>query len=222
MIKSDLQLERTRKRISELDEEISTLRQEMKGELLSFFLEPLETELKELRHQIHEYLCIKELPLSIAVEGHLQKPILLDNISPLLAQLRIAAKLTQAQLAERLNWKQSNVSRFENENYGSHTISKISEYTSALGVWLHLTPSMSEKPPRVRYNIEVSTTDYSLADQLFTAGTGIGRPSSILGYTSSGTAQTFGQVRIVATADKETQIIDAKTGSASNAFMTTN
>jgi transcriptional regulator with XRE-family HTH domain len=93
----------------------------------------------------------------------LNKPILIDNISELLSKLRIAANLSQHEMADKLGWEQSNLSRFENENYNSQTISKIVEYVSALGVWLHITPSLTEeiKPENKMVKLRNSKPIYS-------------------------------------------------------------
>jgi transcriptional regulator with XRE-family HTH domain len=71
-------------------------------------------------------------------------------------------------MAELLGWEQSNLSRFENENYSSQTISKIVEFASALGIYLHVTPSLTEEPeqpqtqPKIgQINLEETTSTSS-------------------------------------------------------------
>jgi transcriptional regulator with XRE-family HTH domain len=95
--------------------------------------------------KIIEYKKLKELPFTDAITSLLSRPVLIDNIGELLAKLRIAAKLSQSDIAQRLGWQQSNLSRFESENYNSQTINKIVEYASLLGVWLHVQPSLTEE-----------------------------------------------------------------------------
>lgn len=105
----------------------------------------LELEESKLEDEIREYLDLRELPFDIALETVLNKHMLIDNIGELLAKLRMAAKKSQTELANELGWEQPNLSRFESENYSSQTISKIIEYASALGVYLHVIPSFLEK-----------------------------------------------------------------------------
>lgn len=111
-----------------------------------FYVRPLIVEMHKLDGQINEFKKLTYLPFEKAISDVLSNPVLVDNISELLAKLRIAAKKTQAEMAELLGWEQSNLSRFENENYSSQTISKIVEFASALGLYLHVTPSLTEEP----------------------------------------------------------------------------
>jgi transcriptional regulator with XRE-family HTH domain len=123
---------------------------------------PLMDEEEELKEEIEEYRIIREVNLEEAVSGILSEHVLIDNIGPLLAKLRIAAKMTQEDLANELGWEQSNLSRFENESYSSQTIGKVVEYTSALGVWLLVKPSLSdvgETPVEVEF--KTTETSYS-------------------------------------------------------------
>jgi transcriptional regulator with XRE-family HTH domain len=145
MIKNDSQLKRAQKRLEEVQESIKKYRQLYTGADLIFYTTPLTYEEHELSSEIEIYQKLKSLPLEINILEMQNKSHLIDNIGELLTQLRLAAKLTQAQLAEQLGWEQSNLSRFESENYSSQSISKIVEFASALGIWLYVTPSLTEK-----------------------------------------------------------------------------
>ena len=154
MIKNDAQLARAETRLKEVEAEVRDLEKHYTWREAAFWARPLRDEADRLRAEIEEYHRLRKLSLTEAVEGPLQEPVLLENISELLAKLRIAAGLTQDAMATRLAWQQSNLSRFENENYSSQTVAKISEYIGALGVYLHVTPSMTERPPKLRYRKE--------------------------------------------------------------------
>jgi transcriptional regulator with XRE-family HTH domain len=152
MIKNDVQLKRVKERIEQLHEEIRKLQEIYTGAELDFWSSAIKDEEKQLEDEQIEYGLLKALSFEDAVKNVLQEPELFENIGELLAKLRIAAKLTQGDMADRLGWQQANVSRFENENYSSQTVKKISEYLGALGVWLYVTPSLNEK--RIKIDID--------------------------------------------------------------------
>ncbi len=58
----------------------------------------------------------------------------LDQLPTALVQARIAAGLTQRDLAERLGLKEQQIQRYEAEDYASTSLSRIEEVRSALGV----------------------------------------------------------------------------------------
>lgn len=158
MIKNDNQLSRTVERLLQIQASIKDLEKKYEGPELEFWAGTLRDEATKLKDEINEYNLLRLLPFNNAVENILQKPILLENVGELLAKLRIAAKLTQAEMAERLGWQQSNLSRFENENYNSQTIAKISEYLGNLGVWLYVKPSLVEDKPLINYTPVINQT----------------------------------------------------------------
>ena len=157
-----------------------------------FYTTPLLIELRGLDEGIDEFNKLTAFPFEMAVEDVLNKPILIDNISELLAKLRIAAKLTQEEMAERLGWDQPNLSRFENENYNSQTLSKIIEYASNLGIWLHISPSLTEEPIVIASEafLRLSTFQFNnsndimpLPDRLYLKTTFNTNPSSTSSYS---------------------------------------
>ncbi len=152
MIKNEIQAQSTEKRLHEIKKEILEIRGNYPLEEVEFWAWPLEDEALRLQGEIDEYNELKTTKFEIAVEKLLQEPVLLENISDLLAKLRISAKLTQQEMAVKLNWRQPNVSRFENENYSSQSIDKISEYLGALGIWLYVFPSLGERKPTLKIN----------------------------------------------------------------------
>ena len=146
MIKNSVQLKRAEERFASIRQTLEEYNKKFSGIELELYTAPLIIEENSLLEQIAEYKKIKSLPFVEAINSVLDKPILLDNVSELLSKLRIAAKLSQAEMAEKLGWEQSNLSRFESENYSSQTVNKIVEYASSLGVWLHIRPSLLEEP----------------------------------------------------------------------------
>ena len=153
IIKNEAQLASARKRLSQVIKSIEQYRNQYSGIERGLFVLPLIDEKDELKSDIEEYMFLKNHAFKDAIQGPLQKPQLIDNIGELLAKLRIASKLTQSELADQLGWDQSNLSRFESENYSSQTIVKVVEFASALGVFLYVTPSLTERTVDVRYKV---------------------------------------------------------------------
>ena len=145
MIKNSIQLKNAEKRLIEIQKEMYNNSLKYSGLELDLYNSGLAVEEEELLDQIIEYKKLVSLPFSDAIDLLFKKPVLIDNIGDLLAKLRIAAKLSQKDMAKRLGWEQSNLSRFESENYNSQTINKIVEYASSLGIWLHVRPSLTEE-----------------------------------------------------------------------------
>ena len=180
MIKNDTQLTSAKNKLATIQQKISEFAQKYSDVELEFYNGPLEIEVEELESQINEYKMLTELPFEQAIQKI--EPLLIDNMSELLAKLRIAAKLTQEQMAEALEWDQPNISRFENENYNSQTINKIVEYASALGIWLHIYPSLTEqfKPEIKTIIIEKSESLVSSIQDLAPTGTWIYKDTFLL------------------------------------------
>lgn len=144
MIKNDKQLASARTRKAHYIEQIDQLAAEYSGLELELLVQPLRDQVAKLDGEIEEYERLIGHSLAEAIDTILATPTLIENIGELLARLRIAAGFTQEQLAAKLNWKQSNLSRFESPNYSSQTLNKIVEFSGALGIWLHVFPSANE------------------------------------------------------------------------------
>jgi len=165
MIRNDGQALRTRRRIAQIRHEIRGLESEYSGDELDFWASQLRDEEIQLKSELNEYYQLKKMSLEDAVTSILQTPTLLENVGDLLAKLRIAANLTQEEMAKRLGWRQPNLSRFENENYCSQSVNKVSEFAGSLGVQLLVVPGI--------YYPDNSDITYAEGDdpylQLFTA-----------------------------------------------------
>lgn len=162
MIKSDAQLSSSESRLRSIEDELLDLRRRYTDNPPTYLIEQLERERNRLQQQIDEYHRLRGMSLTETIRVSSQQPVLLENIGDLLAKLRIAAGLTQRELAQRLGWEQSNLSRFESSNYSSQTIGKISEYLDGLGVWLLVFPSETRQMPRAAHTpIEFPATPAS-------------------------------------------------------------
>jgi transcriptional regulator with XRE-family HTH domain len=104
--------------------------------------EALRSQLADLRGELEEYE---------ALESGKHKVVDVEDLSELpraLIKARIAAGLTQRQLAERLGLKEQQVQRYEATEYSSASLSRLLEVVQALGVKLH-------------QNIVLPTADFS-------------------------------------------------------------
>jgi transcriptional regulator with XRE-family HTH domain len=90
--------------------------------------EALRSQLEELQEQLAEYEGLRSATSPI---------VSLDSLEELPAALiraRIAAGLTQRQLAERLGLKEQQIQRYEATDYASADFARLSEIARALGV----------------------------------------------------------------------------------------
>ena len=158
MIKNERQLVRARQLIAQVEAEIAEIENTTHPTESEFFAAPLRQDINKLRSEIQEYLQLRALPFQAAVSYIQNDPAPLEDIGSLLAKLRIAAKITQEQMAQTLGWHQSNISRFESENYSGQTIAKVSEYAGALGVWLHVSPSLTEAQRPILLSVSAMPT----------------------------------------------------------------
>ncbi len=104
--------------------------------------EALRSQLADLRAEIEEYE---------ALESGKRKVVEVEDLSQLpraLIQARIAAGLSQRQLAERLGLKEQQVQRYEATEYGSASLSRLLEVVRALDV-------------KLRQDVVMSTADVS-------------------------------------------------------------
>lgn len=144
MIRNNRKLLQAEQMLVEAQSELDILLEKYTGIDRKLYATPLRNTIEDLEIEITEYKELIESSFEDSMKGVLKKPSLLGNIGELLTKLRIAKGITQAEMAERLGWQQSNLSRFESTNYGSHTIAKILEYSAELDVWLYVAPKMEE------------------------------------------------------------------------------
>ena len=99
-------------------------------DLLRFELEQasIEGQLGDLDAQLHEYEQLR------AGTRDRVRATSFDQLPKALVQARIAAGLSQRDLAERLGLKEQQIQRYEAEDYASASLSRLEEIRSALGV----------------------------------------------------------------------------------------
>jgi hypothetical protein len=88
----------------------------------------LRSQLGDLRRELEEYEVLRSgRSKSLAVESF-------DQLPSALVKTRIAAGLSQRQLAERLGLKEQQIQRYEATDYRAASLSRLTSVIEALGV----------------------------------------------------------------------------------------
>lgn len=91
-------------------------------------LDALKSQIEDLRQQMAEYEALREKQVrSTGVHS-------LEELPDALIKARIAAGLTQEQLAERLHLKKQQIQRYEATRYASASLERLIEIANALGI----------------------------------------------------------------------------------------
>lgn len=95
--------------------------------------EAIASEVDELRRQLHHYEQLRE--------GHItgREITSLRELPTALIEARIAAHLTQRQLAQRLNVAEQQIQRWEANDYAGVNLERLQNTADALGIQIHET-----------------------------------------------------------------------------------
>jgi ribosome-binding protein aMBF1 (putative translation factor) len=107
----------------------------------------LQSQLDELREQTAEYESLKSGQQAVISLNSL------EELPRALIQARIAAGLSQRELAERMGLKEQQIQRYEATEYASADFTRINEVARALGL-------------RVREDVFLSNSRHPSAEQL--------------------------------------------------------
>jgi ribosome-binding protein aMBF1 (putative translation factor) len=137
MIANEYQYNLTRKRAAQFEQTLEELDNRPTGEasslsslLLKAERDALQSQLDSLREEIAEYEALRS--------GR-RRTFTLESFADLpnaLIQARIAAGLTQKQLAQRLGLKEQQIQRYEATGYASANFKRIAAVMDALGLQL--------------------------------------------------------------------------------------
>ena len=106
----------------------NVVRTDVDPRLLQAEREAMESQLADLKGEIAEYDRTRSADLSmISISSF-------DELADGLIRARIASRLTQKGLAERLGLKEQQIQRYESERYGSASYQRLREVADALGV----------------------------------------------------------------------------------------
>ncbi|HEX3532350.1 MAG TPA: helix-turn-helix transcriptional regulator [Thermoanaerobaculia bacterium] len=133
MIKNEREYRVTRTQAARFEQALAELSSGSSEEGLHPLLEKaqrdsLQSQMDELREQIAEYEALRSGTRTV---------ISLDSLEELpqaLIQARIAAGLSQAQLADRLGLKEQQVQRYEATDYAAANLARLSQVIHALDV----------------------------------------------------------------------------------------
>lgn len=133
MIKNERQYRITRAEADRFERALAELQAKvaqpgMPRMLLEGEINGLRSQLDDLRAQLEEYGVLK------AGKQTLLEVNSLDELPSALIQARIAADLSQRELADRLGIKEQQVQRYEATNYESASVARLRDVCHALGV----------------------------------------------------------------------------------------
>jgi hypothetical protein len=136
MIRSEAELDEIRAKLREQDARLAAYRAELQRDGLPTAdveraLEPIRSFAAQLRESIAAYERFRR--------GKLPSILSLEEIGPALVASRIAAGVTQRELATRLGVHESQVSRDEKTGYQGVTVERASKILAAMGVGLRAT-----------------------------------------------------------------------------------
>jgi ribosome-binding protein aMBF1 (putative translation factor) len=141
MIKNERQYRITKSQIAKFEAALNAVsaRLDVNPRLRKLEDDALRSQLDELRQEVEEYERLRS--------GR-QNVIHLDSFESLpraLVQARIAAGLSQKELAKRLGLKEQQIQRYEATGYASASLTKITEVIEALDIKIACEMTYSEE-----------------------------------------------------------------------------
>jgi len=132
MIKNARQYKITKAWVSDFEEAQAEL--EARGDdgvhpvLRKAQIDAIRSEVRELKRQLEEYDALRQGKLKVLELNSF------EDLPRGLIQARIAAGLSQRELAERLGLKEQQIQHYESTDYASASIRRVQEIIHALGV----------------------------------------------------------------------------------------
>lgn len=131
VIRSDTELVEIRAKLTEQEARVVTYRRELEKDGLPAAdieraLDPVRAFALQLRETVDEYERVRN--------GGLPTIVSLEDLGPALIAARIAAGVTQRELAVRLGVHESQVSRDERNDYSGVTLERASKVLNVIGV----------------------------------------------------------------------------------------
>lgn len=132
MIKSEDQHKKTLKRMGGIETQIHKVQSERGMEESTAFIKVLRRHLEELKDQVRIYEELKKKGLEPLRPAHF------SEVGPYLVRARIAADITQSDLARELKVSQPMVHKYEENEYQGIRLDVLSKVAKTLGVSLNL------------------------------------------------------------------------------------
>ena len=153
MIKNKRQYEYSKKKLHELEEDLKAIRKKyyMDKNKVALLSQGYIEHIVQFKDEIKEYEDMIKAPFPEVLPIHN-----LNEINRSIVRLRIARKITQEELAQRVGCKQSDISRLERDDYRGHTIAKLDKIIAGLGakIVLNLIPEESVSAEQERREIK--------------------------------------------------------------------
>jgi ribosome-binding protein aMBF1 (putative translation factor) len=134
MIKNDRQFRITKAQAEKFDRAItdtaSAPKRAIHPVLQKAEMDALKSQLSDLRQELEEYSALRSGKRKTVALGSF------DDLPKTLIQARIAAGLTQEELASKLGLKPQQIQRYEATDYHSASMQRINEILRTLGVRL--------------------------------------------------------------------------------------
>lgn len=153
MIKNKRQYEYSKKKLHELEEDLKAIRKKyyIDKNKVALLSQGYIEHIVQFKDEIKGYEDMIKAPFPEVLPIHN-----LNEINRSIVKLRIARKITQEELAQRVGCKQSDISRLERDDYRGHTIAKLDEIIAGLGakIVLNLIPEESVSAEQERREIK--------------------------------------------------------------------
>ena len=130
-IRNDYQLAATRKWLVQFEEELKRAKRDSKNlhpRLRTAQVEGIRSQIKDLKSEIDEYEALRDTPPRDVVI------VSLEDLPEALIRVRIARRLTQEQLADKLGVKPQQVQKWEAGAYQRASYASILKVAKVLGI----------------------------------------------------------------------------------------
>lgn len=153
MIKNKRQHEYSKRKLHELEEDLKAIRKKyyIDKNKVALLSQGYIEHIVQFKDEIKGYEDMIKAPFPEVLPIHN-----LNEINRSIVRLRIARKITQEELAQRVGCKQSDISRLERDDYRGHTIAKLDNIIAGLGakIVLNLIPEESVSAEQERREIK--------------------------------------------------------------------
>lgn len=153
MIKNKRQYEYSKRKLHELEEDLKAIRKKyyIDKNKVALLSQGYIEHIVQFKDEIKGYEDMIKAPFPEVLPIHN-----LNEINRSIVRLRIARKITQEELAQRVGCKQSDISRLERDDYRGHTIAKLDNIIAGLGakIVLNLIPEESVSAEQERREIK--------------------------------------------------------------------
>ncbi len=130
MIKNERQFKVTRAQLDRFREALADLEAQPESDPIrrQLELDTARSQIVELQHELDEYTGLRDGTVAVGT------PASLDELPRYLIRQRIAARLTQRDLGERLGLKEQQIQRYEADDWAAASLRRLIEVADAVGL----------------------------------------------------------------------------------------